>query len=203
MHKKIKILTSLSLSLVSLPLIAASCKKRISEPENNLKDKNNETRNESLESKPNTTPMTNDSDTSGMQADQPSENAEEGKKEAEKPEEKSSESGAGGAGGTYSMPTLSEPILTETEKQQYRDEVQDVLKVRNLVRGIKDKLNKSKTLKEILEEIAEYATKDGIQGLQLQDPSKGESKLEENKDGKGNYKIPLKLGKTYFEVEFK
>ncbi|WP_152414857.1 variable surface lipoprotein [Metamycoplasma auris] len=35
MNKKIKILTSLSLSLVSLPLIAASCKKRVDNSKNN------------------------------------------------------------------------------------------------------------------------------------------------------------------------
>ncbi|PZW01490.1 variable surface lipoprotein [Metamycoplasma auris] len=192
MNKMTKIFASLSLSLASLPLIAASCKKRVQNSKDNLNEKNKDSRiNESLK---------DDSERKDIQGDEPKEKVEKEKDEPKKIEEpKNGESSSNNSnGGTYSNEHGGHPQITEEEAKKYQDERESVKKIYKVFKEKKEDLKKTKTHGEFLELLAKYVEEEGIEGISLQDNTKKDTKLEE---GENKNKIFVKIGSTSVGLE--
>lgn len=205
MNKKIKILTSLSLSLVSLPLIAASCKKKIeTRKDNSNKDNKNEnssTHTETIDNESNNnSSMPNESERENIQGDQ---TRAENQISPKAPEDSGSSSSNSNSGNYSTNNHSSNGIqsIEEAEKNRNEKELEQVKKVKEIVKTHKDAFGSFHTQGEFLDQIAVYANDEGISGLKLQNEDNKNTKLNVDEDGQGNKNtIELKLGSQNFQV---
>ncbi|PZW01489.1 BspA family leucine-rich repeat surface protein [Metamycoplasma auris] len=205
MNKKIKILTSLSLSLVSLPLIAASCKKKI-EPK---KDLNTEENNGNKTT--NTPPAAHNNTDTSTNSDHSHTHSEQG----DQPDNSSSENNTMNSdtpGGTYGMPhgemrsedderkRQEEEAARKQKEEKEKKDMKDVETVKQIVKEHEDAFGSFHTQGDFVEQIAVYAKDKKIEGLQLQNNGDKDKTLEVSPNG-GKNKIKLKLGSQKFDVE--
>ncbi|UUM25226.1 BspA family leucine-rich repeat surface protein [Mycoplasmopsis agalactiae] len=208
MKKKIKILTSLSLSLVSLPLIAASCKKR----DENKSDMSGAITEENTNPKNDTPPLNNNDNMDNMNDSTTHSNSEQGD-QADNSENN---------GGTYAMPHTieeakriqeeaaktkeeekrkqEEAARKEKEAQEAKDK-KDVQTVKDIVKVHEDAFGSFHTQGEFLDQIALYANEQGVSDLSLANNGDANKKLTVDTDGNGKNNIKLKLRSQNFEVK--
>lgn len=213
MKKKIKILTSLSLSLVSLPLIAASCKKR----DENKSDMSGAITEENTNPKNDTPPLNNNDNMDNMNDSTTHSNSEQGD-QADNSENN---------GGTYAMPhTIDEAKRIQEEAAKAKEEAErkqkeekrkqeeaarkekeaqeakdkkDVETIKDIVKVHEDAFGSFHTQGEFLDQINVFARDKKIEGLTLQNSADSNKSLNEDPSG-GKNNIKLKLRSKNFDV---
>ncbi|MCE6056420.1 BspA family leucine-rich repeat surface protein [Mycoplasmopsis agalactiae] len=215
MKKKIKILTSLSLSLVSLPLIAASCKKRdgnksemtgaITEENTNPKNDPPLNNNDNMDNKNDSTTHSN-----SEQGDQANNGGtytiphamvnteEEAKRIQEEEAAKAKEEAERKQKEEEEKRKQEEVARKEKEAQEAKDK-KDVETVKSIVKLHEDAFGSFHTQGEFVDQIALYAKDKNIINIVLQNPNDKDNKLEVDVQG-GKNKIGLKLGTQNFTV---
>ncbi|ENY68573.1 Hypothetical protein, predicted lipoprotein, DUF285 family [Metamycoplasma auris 15026] len=191
MKKKIKILTSLSLSLVSLPLIAASCKKRV-EPKNDGNSSVTTEENANMQNDSITPPTTTDTmiDSSSTHS-----NSEQG--------DQPSASENGGNGGTYAMPQAMASVEKDEAVKKQKEEEKDkenVEVVKKIVKEHKDAFGSFHTQGDFLEQISLYVNEKGISNLKLEDEKDKNKNLNVDSNAENKNIIKLQLGNQKFSV---